>query len=235
MYNLIDGRLRDLYTNVMSYHAIAYYRVSTQQQGQSGLGLEAQRACVESLAEREGFEVMTEFVEVETGTRKRTRPELNAAIQKARESDAILLIAKIDRLARNVHFLSGLMESGIEFIACDMPQADKFTIHIMVALAEREAELISQRTRDALAVAKERGVKLGNPENLTNEARAKGAQVNQNKAQTFYNQVAPYIHLLRRDGLSYRKIASRLNAEGHRTRRNKLWSVAQVQNVVNKY
>ena len=153
----------------------------------------------------------------------------------AKAEGAILLIAKLDRLARNVHFLTGLQESGIEFTACDMPQADRFTVHIMAALAEREAELISQRTKDALASAKARGAKLGNPSNLNYEAQCSGARTMKEQAEMHYRLIAPYIHSLREKGLTYRQIADRLNHEGHVTRRGKPWSVSQVQNVLGKY
>ena len=140
---------------------IAYYRVSTAKQGASGLGLEAQRALVDRhLASVEGAELVYEFTEIESG-RKAKRPQLDAALWQCKRHNATLIIAKLDRLARNVHFISGLMESGVEFVACDNPQANRLVLHILAAVAEDEARAISQRTKAALAAAKARGVKLG--------------------------------------------------------------------------
>ena len=142
---------------------VAYYRVSTVQQGRSGLGLDAQRSAVNIyLAGQQSTQVIAEYIEVESGRRK-DRRQLLLAINHARATKASLIIAKLDRLARNVSFTSALMESGVEFVCCDMPSANKFTIHIMSALAEMEAEMISARTKAALIEAKKRGVKLGNP------------------------------------------------------------------------
>lgn len=147
---------------------VAYYRVSTQKQGHSGLGLEAQRQTVESWVKGRGQGhlkdtselVIAEYVEVETG-KKSDRPELQKALQHAKQVGATLVVAKLDRLARNLHFLTSLMEAKVEFVACDAPHANKFTLQIMGAVAEHEAELISQRTKVALKAAKERGTLLG--------------------------------------------------------------------------
>lgn len=211
--------------------AVAYYRVSTQKQGQSGLGLEAQRAAVEAYAARSGLEIAETFLELETGTRKRERVEIHKALGAAKCQGAVLLIGKLDRLARSVSFISNLMDSGVDFVAVDMPQANRLTVHIMAALAEHEAELISQRTKEALAAAKVRGVKLGNPGNLTLAARREGARVNQAKAQQAYRRVVGYVRELRARGNSYRAIAARLNAEGFTTRKGKVWRAAQVRRV----
>src|SRR6056297_717776 len=140
--------------------AVAYYRVSTKRQGSSGLGLEAQRKAVEELVVREGLELVATFTEVESGTGKSIRPQLEGAVKTSRAADAILLIAKLDRLARDVHFLSGLKRAGVRFKACDIPEADNFTINILASVAEREAELTSERTKAALAAARARGVTL---------------------------------------------------------------------------
>lgn len=141
---------------------IAYCRVSTAKQGQSGLGLEAQRSAIKSFVHAEKGEVIAEYVEVESG-RSKTRKALLQALAHTRATKSKLIIAKLDRLARNLSFTAALMESGVEFVCCDLPYANKFTIHVMSALAEQEAELISVRTKAALAEAKKRGVKLGNP------------------------------------------------------------------------
>ena len=139
---------------------VANYRVSTERQGQSGLGLDAQRSAVAAYAA--GRDLLGEFVEVESG-RKDNRPQLAAALALCRQKRAVLVIAKLDRLARSVAFISNLMESGVEFVAVDMPQANRLTLHILAAVAEHEREMISQRTRSALAAAKVRGIRLGNP------------------------------------------------------------------------
>lgn len=143
-------------------HYIAYLRVSTQKQGQSGLGLEAQRTAVEAFARHHGGEIQAMYVEVESGKRA-DRPELQKALQVARRAKATLLIAKLDRLARNVAFIANLMDAGVEFAACDQPFASRLTLHILSAVAEDEARRTSERTKAALAAAKARGVKLGSP------------------------------------------------------------------------
>ncbi|SMB92371.1 Resolvase domain [Hymenobacter roseosalivarius DSM 11622] len=161
---------------------VAYYRVSTARQGLSGLGLEAQQAAVRTfLAPSE--QILAEYIEVESG-RKNSRPQLQAAMQAAKEAGAVLLVAKLDRLARNLAFLSALMESRVRFKAVDMPAADELTIHVLGAVAEKEAKAISTRTKDALAAKKARGHQLGTPANLTAEARLKGQQQRQVNAQT---------------------------------------------------
>ncbi len=152
---------------------VAYYRVSTQRQGRSGLGLEAQRRAVRDYLDGNGTRVLAEFVEVESGA-KSDRPELAKALAACRVHGATLVIAKMDRLARNVAFISNLMESGVEFTAVDFPQANRLTVHILAAVAEHERDMISERTKAALAAAKRRGVKLGTARNLTPEGRALG-------------------------------------------------------------
>ena len=141
---------------------VAYYRVSTRKQGESGLGLEAQQLCVGDFARYGQHAVIAAYQEIETGKRS-DRPELARAIAHARRAKATLVIAKLDRLARNVHFLSGLMESRIEFVCCDNPHANRLTLHILAAVAEDEARRISERTKAALAAYKARGGKLGTP------------------------------------------------------------------------
>lgn len=217
--------------------AIAYYRVSTQKQGKSGLGLEAQQAAVESYAAANGLTIISppgEFTEVETGTNKRRRPKLQAAIAAAKENNAVLLIAKLDRLARNVHFISGLMQSGVKFVAVDMPQVDNLTIHILAAVAEEEARLISKRTKAALQAAKARGVELGNPDNLTEDARAKGQAASKQQAIDAYRKTAGYIAMMRESGMSYRAIADKLNEEGHRTRKGKEYQGMTVKRILDR-
>lgn len=216
-------------------NAIAYYRVSTTKQGQSGLGLEAQRASVESYAQAQRLKIVGEYQELETGTGKRQRPKLAAAIREAKEKHALLLIGKLDRLARSVAFISNLMETGVNFVAVNMPDANRLTVHIMAALAEHEARLISVRTRDALRASRARGKRLGTPTNLTDEGRRRSREKQHSEALEAYRQVAPYIVTLREAGQSMRSIAGILNSQGHVTRQGKQWSVSQVQNVLKKY
>jgi DNA invertase Pin-like site-specific DNA recombinase len=214
--------------------AVAYYRVSTQKQGASGLGLEAQQEAVQAHAARVGLTIVQAFTEIETGTRKRERVEIHKAIEAARKHGAVLLIGKLDRLARSVSFISSLMDAGVDFVAVDMPDANRLTVHIMVALAEHEARLISTRTKDALQQARKRGKKLGSPQNLTLEDRLSGARANQDKAVQADRRVSGYIKELRSRGCSLRTIAARLNDEGFRTRRGREWSPVQVKRVLER-
>jgi len=141
---------------------ISYLRVSTARQGVSGLGLEAQRAAVAAHIASGGHTLVTEYVEVESG-RKADRPQLAAALTTCKLHRATLVIAKLDRLARNVAFISNMMDGGVDFVACDMPHANRLTLHLLAAIAEHEREMISQRTKAALQAAKARGKRLGNP------------------------------------------------------------------------
>lgn len=154
---------------------VAYLRVSTIRQGESGLGLEAQRATVETFARQHRGAIVASFVEVETGKRS-DRPELAKALEAARKGKATLLIAKLDRLARNVAFIANLMDAGVEFLACDQPFASRLTLHILAAVAEDEARRISERTKAALQAAKARGRKLGSPVAAKTVAKARAAR-----------------------------------------------------------
>jgi DNA invertase Pin-like site-specific DNA recombinase len=205
---------------------VAYYRVSTQKQGQSGLGLDAQRRTVEQFC-RDG-QILSEYTDIESG-KNNARPELLKAITYAKQHHALLVIAKLDRLSRNVYFISSLLESKVHFKACDLPEADHFTVHLFAALAEKERKMISERTRAALQSKKEQGFLLGTPLNLTPEARRKGVQViRQNAAAHENNQKAAAIaRLLKsqptesRKGPSLRNIAAELNRLGFKTRHGK--------------
>lgn len=192
---------------------VAYFRVSTSEQGKSGLGLEAQRTMVNNYISSNGGTVINQFTEIETGTSKRKRTEIYKAIDFAKQNNAVLVIAKIDRLARNVFFISSLMETGVEFVACDLPQATNFTIHLYAALAEMEAKMISERTKNALAEKKKQGYKLGTPANLTDEGKKKAIQVIKQKAaqNTANIQATALIIEYRAKGYSYDKIAEALN------------------------
>lgn len=222
---------------------VAYFRVSTAAQGESGLGLEGQRAAVDAYAKATGCVVMASFTEVESGKRD-DRPELAKAIDAARRLKARLVVAKMDRLARNVHFLSGLMESGVDFVACDQPDANRLTVHILAAVAEDEAERISQRTKAALAAYKARGGLLGAAlpqcRNLTDEARAKGqkagSEATRTKAIAENEAIARLAAEWRAkdEGMTLRAIADRLNAEGYLTRNGSAWSATQVMRALNR-
>jgi DNA invertase Pin-like site-specific DNA recombinase len=211
---------------------VAYLRVSTEGQGRSGLGLEAQRAAVGAHAATAGGRIVSEFVEVESGRRK-DRPQLAAALGGCRATRATLVIAKLDRLARNVAFVSNLMESGVEFVAADMPAVNRLTVHILAAVAEEEARMISARTRAALAAAKARGVRLGNPRLLARDAEfsAKGNAVQVANARRRASSVLPYIEGARRAGArTLAEIADALMARGvPAPRGGDRWSAAQVR------
>uniref|UniRef100_E6PBZ3 Resolvase, N-terminal domain n=1 Tax=mine drainage metagenome TaxID=410659 RepID=E6PBZ3_9ZZZZ len=155
--------------------AVAYYRVSTQKQGRSGLGLDAQQSAVEAFCNTRGLKLDAAYTEVESG--KRTdRTELAKAFAKARRLRGVLVIAKLDRLARDVHFVSGLIKQGVAFACVDAPDDDAMMLHVRATFAENEALKISERTKAALAAAKARGKKLGNPQNLTDDGRARGSR-----------------------------------------------------------
>lgn len=214
---------------------VAYYRVSTKKQGQSGLGLEAQRAAVAAYTNYCEGCVIAEYTEIETGTNKKSRPAFEQAKAAAMKAGAILLIAKLDRLARNVNFISGLMESRVSFKACDMPEADNFTIHIFAALAEREAKMISDRTRAALE-AKRAKVGEWRKSGLTDTARAAGTVAMKEKAAHNPNnrRAAGYVQTLRKSGLTLQEIADTLNEQGFTTAKGKSFSRVQVSRLLAK-
>lgn len=213
---------------------VTYLRVSTDRQGKSGLGLEAQRAAVLDHVAGKG-EIAAEYVEIESGKRNE-RPQLAQAMAEAKRIGAVLLIAKLDRLARNVAFIANLLESGVEIAAADMPEANRFLLHVMAAVAEHEAQAISDRTRAALAAAKARGVKLGwsMPERKDEQRQAsrKGAAKNAQKADQHAANVLPIIRQIAAGGASLRQIADELNARGIKTARGGLWYAATVRNIM---
>jgi DNA invertase Pin-like site-specific DNA recombinase len=195
---------------------VAYYRVSTQRQGRSGLGLEAQQTAVRDYLNGGDWRLVAEVTEVESGKRS-DRPKLAEALKLCRLHGATLIVAKLDRLARNVAFLSNLMESGVEFHAVDFPQANRLTVHILAAVAEHEAKMISERTKAALAAAKKRGVKLGGDRGRTiTEAMRKAAKAAlQDRARARAIDLAPTIKDLQAAGkTSLRALADGLNDRG---------------------
>lgn len=209
---------------------VGYYRVSTLGQGRSGLGLEAQVAAVRRHIAGVGGTLAKEFREVESGANSQ-RPELQEALKYCRKKKAVLVIAKLDRLARNVSFISQLMESGVEFVAADMPQATKLTIHIIAAMAEHERDVISQRTKASLAAAKARGTKLGNPGvmNITQQ----GVAANQKGADDFAQRLKPRIAHLQASGFNtYSRLAAALDASGVKTQRGRTWTATGVRNIM---
>jgi DNA invertase Pin-like site-specific DNA recombinase len=221
-------------------HYIAYYRVSTERQGRSGLGLEAQKAAVREFVNGHG-ELVEEYTEVESGKRG-DRPQLTKALTHSRRQKATLVIAKLDRLARNVAFTAALMESGADFVACDIPEANRLTIHILAAVAEDEAHRISERTKAALSAYKERGGLLGaaRPEcrELSLDAARKGSPIGAAKvaeqARAAYSDILPIMRLLRDNGYSLRDVAKHLNETGHVTRQGSNWNPTQVKRVLDR-
>lgn len=213
---------------------ITYVRVSTAKQGKSGLGLEAQRAALVRFAKAEGFEIASEYVEIETGKGAdalERRPQLTAALAKARKLKCAVLVAKLDRLSRDVHFISGLMAQKVPFIVAELgADCDPFTLHLYAALAEKERTLISQRTREALKAAKARGVVLGNP-NL-DDVRDRAVASVKAEADRFAKNIAPVIRDIRNSGAtSLRAIARALNACGVATARGGEWTAVQVSSI----
>ena len=190
---------------------VSYVRVSTAQQGKSGLGLEAQQQAV---TQHVGDSpILAEFVEVESGKSATNRPQLTAALDLCRKAKAKLVIAKLDRLSRDVHFISGLLKSGVEFVACDNPHANKMTVQMLAVFAEFERDLISTRTKQALAAAKARGVQLGNP----NWKPALAAALEAKYPNPIPAKVVEMMRRLRDEGRTLRAIAAELNGLGLRT------------------
>jgi DNA invertase Pin-like site-specific DNA recombinase len=218
--------------------AIAYYRVSTARQGRSGLGIEAQRDAITRFAAAEGFALTAEFVEVETGKGSDAldrRPQLAAALGTGRAKKCPVIVAKLDRLSRDVAFISGLMAQRVPFIVAELGRdADPFMLHLYAALAEKERRLISERTRAALGARKASGTKLGNRTNAE-EAAAAGRQIQAADADAFARNVLPIVDSLRQSGVTdLRGLAQALNARGIRTARGGRWHVSNVKNVIDR-
>lgn len=214
---------------------VAYYRVSTARQGRSGLGLEAQQAAVREHLNGGNWQLVTEVIEVESGKRN-DRPKLAEALRLCRLHRATLIIAKLDRLARNVAFVSALMDSSVEFVAVDFPQANRLTVHILAAVAEHEAKAISERTKAALAQAKVRGVKLGGNRGHMPRIAARGQAaslvVRQGKAKSRAIDLLPVIAEARSAGAhTLQAVADALNAKGIPTARGGQWTPVQVMRI----
>ncbi len=215
---------------------VSYIRVSTGKQGKSGLGIEAQREAIARFAAAEGLEVLSEFVEVETGKGNDAldrRPRLAEALAKAKRAKAPVVVAKLCRLSRDVAFISGLMAQRVPFIVTELgAEADPFMLHIYAALAEKERALIADRTRAALAQKKAQGTILGNRTNLP-AAQAKGVATNRKAADTFAANVLPIVHQLQAAGAATpRAIAAGLNARGVKTSRGGSWHDSTVRNLL---
>ena len=215
---------------------VAYYRVSTQKQGKSGLGIEAQKAAVAQYVSRNGGKVAAEFQEVESGKRS-DRPQLALALERCRLTRSTLIVAKLDRLTRDVAFLCRLRDSKVDFVAVDNPNATPLTVTILIAVAEEERRLASVRTKVALQAAKARGVKLGNPNGAQAfgaRSRAGAVEALKAKADSFAQSLAGIVQPLLAAGLSLRKVAERLNAEGIVTAQGKAWQANSVKRLADR-
>ena len=215
----------------MKTQFVAYTRVSTQQQGRSGLGLEAQKAAVAAYVAGRG-DLVVEFVEIETGKGANAldrRPQLKAALERCKAIGAVLVIAKLDRLARNVHFVSGLIETGVDFVAADMPDANKVMIQMHAVMSEWERDQISARTRAALAAAKARGVVLGTagPQNLRPNIEQR-----QQAADEFAGRLSTVLAGFHAAGLTQRRQVQELNLLGVKTPKGGAWGLSQLQRVL---
>lgn len=213
----------------MEGNYVAYYRVSTQKQGRSGLGLEAQKEAVANFLNGGSWKLLAEFTETETGKGSKAltkRPVLKEAIDYAKKHKAKLLIAKLDRLARNVHFISSLMESKVKFVCADMPEVNELVIHVLAAVAEFEGKRISERTKEALAKSKK---KLGTIENLQ-----KGCKENVDRARQFAESLRSTLEGFIREGLTQREMVARLNETRTPTYAGSPWQLISLQRVLKR-
>jgi DNA invertase Pin-like site-specific DNA recombinase len=212
--------------------AVAYLRVSTRNQGVSGLGIDAQRAAVERYCRQAELELIEEFLEIESG-RVSSRPVLRDAIDRAKGARALLVIARLDRLSRSARFISELLESNLRFVACDVPSANRLVLQILAAVAEDEARAASIRTKAAMAAAKARGVVFGSPQNLTAAAAVRGGKAStiarrEKRDDHLSSRLARRIRELREEGFGYKHIAAVLNAEHFVTSLGKRWRAGAV-------
>lgn len=221
----------------MTTKLVAYHRVSTAKQGSSGLGIDAQQAAIEAYRARIGASLMASYTEVESG-KNNERPELLKALHHAKVTGSVLVIAKLDRLSRSVAFLAALQDSGVKFVAADMPEANEVTIHIMAAIAQAERKAIGERTRVALQAAKARGKKLGNPNGAAALLRAgkgntAGVEAVKAKAQAHAVMVGKEVARLQAEGVtSLGGLAAALNAMGAETPRGGSWHKTSVSNLL---
>ena len=206
---------------------VAYLRVSTDKQGRSDLDLEEQEQAIRRFIKHRGT-LIAQFTEIESGKTKE-RPELIKAVALSKRKKATLLIARLDKLARNVSFISSLMESHADFVACDMPKANRLTIHILAAVAEYEREVISKRTKNALQLAKKKGKKLGNPQ--PEKALILAGKAIQTEADRFASFLRPYVEFLLQKGHTYAEVAREFNAKGIPTARKRFWYSTTVKNL----
>ena len=218
----------------MNGRFVSYLRVSTDRQGKSGLGLEAQRAAVVSFLNGGSWELMAEFVEIESG-KVDERPKLAKAINQCRMTGATLVVAKLDRLSRDAAFLMNLSKSGIDIRACDMPEANTMTFGIMAIVAQHEREAISKRTKEALAAAKARGQVLGGYRGGPVPLASDGGKATSEAATAFAAMVGPDILAMKQEGLSLRQIAGSLTAKRINTARGGQWTATAVKNVLDRY
>jgi DNA invertase Pin-like site-specific DNA recombinase len=209
---------------------IAYYRVSTDRQGESGLGLEAQKAAVATYLNGGRWTLLGEYIEIESGKRDDNRPQLAAAMAQCEMTGATLCIAKLDRLSRDAHFLLGLQKSGVEFMCADMPQANKLTIGLLAVVAQHEREQISARTKAALAAAKARGTILGGYKGGPVPDGRLGTVAKRAKADAFAARVRPAIEAMQ--GKSLNEIAAALTEQGIRTAQGGAWTATAVRRVL---
>lgn len=218
---------------------VAYHRVSTAKQGSSGLGLEAQRASIESYSATIGASLVAFYTEVESG-KDNERPELLKALHHAKVTGSVLVIAKLDRLSRSVAFLAALQDSGVKFVAADMPEANEVTIHIMAVIAQAERKAISKRTKEALQAAKARGTKLGNPNGAAallraGKGNAAGVEAVKAKAEDYAQQMSPVVEHLQGQGkTSLGALVEALNGGGYRTPRGGSWHKTSVRNLLDR-
>lgn len=223
----------------MTSKLVAYHRVSTAKQGSSGLGLEAQQAAIEAYTIRIGASLVASFTEVESG-RNNERPELLKALHHAKVTGSVLVIAKLDRLSRNAAFLITLQDSGVRFVAADMPEANNFTVGIMALVAQQEREATSKRTKEALQAAKARGKKLGNPNGAAallraGKGNAAGVEAVKAKAQDYAEEMRPVVEHLQAQGkTSLGALVAALNEGGYRTPRGGSWHKTSVGNLLDR-
>ena len=210
---------------------VSYLRVSTQEQGRSGLGLEAQRKAVTDFLNGGCWTLLAEFTEVESGKRS-DRPEMAKALERCRLTGATLVLAKLDRLSRDAHFLLGLQKAGVPFVCADMPYADSMTVGVLALVAQKEREMISARTKAALEAAKARGVRLGSPVGFQGKVYREGGKASQEQAQDFARTLSPTLSDMKAKGLSLSAMARELEALEIKTPRGGAWTATAVRNVL---